>query len=37
MSATPTDVVKEFLQNTAPNKVEAAARRLGFSFRWLCE
>jgi len=28
MNATPTDVVKEFLQNTAPDKVEAAARRL---------
>ena len=28
MSAMPTDVVKDFLQNTAPDKVEAAARRL---------
>jgi len=28
MNTTPTDVVKEFLQNTAPDKVEAAARRL---------
>jgi hypothetical protein len=24
----PTDVMKEFLQNTAPDKVQAAARRL---------
>jgi uncharacterized protein len=28
MSATATDVVKDFLQNTAPEKVTAAARRL---------
>ena len=28
MNTTPTDVVKEFLQNSAPDKVEAAARRL---------
>jgi ketosteroid isomerase-like protein len=28
MSAMPTDVVREFLQNTAPDKVQAAARRL---------
>ena len=28
MSAMPTDVVKDFLQNTAPDKVQAAARRL---------
>lgn len=28
MSTNPTDVVNDFLQNTAPDKVEAAARRL---------
>jgi ketosteroid isomerase-like protein len=28
MSAMPTDVVKDFLQNTAPDKVQPAARRL---------
>lgn len=28
MSANPTDVVKDFLENTAPDKVGAAARRL---------
>ena len=28
MSTNPTDVIKELLENTAPDKVEAAARRL---------
>src|SRR5271167_4268924 len=28
MTQSPTDVIADFLQNTAPNKVEAAARRL---------
>lgn len=28
MSTNPTDVIKELLENTAPNKVEAASRRL---------
>ena len=28
MSTQPTEVVKEFLANTAPDKVEAASRRL---------
>jgi ketosteroid isomerase-like protein len=28
MAAAPTEIVQDFLQNTAPDKVEAAARRL---------
>ncbi|HEX8281586.1 MAG TPA: hypothetical protein VF551_09420, partial [Chthoniobacterales bacterium] len=28
MDRKPTDIVKELLENTAPDKVEAAARRL---------